>query len=380
MKKILTTFLLFIVLFVGCSKTLESQKTTQSDKQNQLNNTYSPDKGFLIDHRICCDLIDKSSSYITEEFNEIDEKNWTPLFFLDNDNFLYQTHGSMGGNSCLYKYNIKNKRSDKLFPLDGYVQPFSIQDSENFTISDDIRMLTVKNNNISKQILFQDWKEQHSDYKSYEIVGNPHNKKLFIFNTTENCILTDSNLENTIELPFKGVYRACWIDNDNLVIGTLDNVKELSGSAIITYNIQTRSTTKTYLRDKEVFVDPYRINDNYCGFTSTNDNKIVSGNIGILDFKNNKLIFLKLDNVVDQELKLDYKWVLSINTEKPVDSNLWYGTTDGFVRLCVYDVSEGTYIIRDNEIYRPNGGMIISPDGKTIIYLAIDTIYINYEK
>ncbi len=380
MKRFLPTFLLFIVLFVGCSKTLELQKTTQPDKHNQINNTYSPDKGFVIEHRIGSDLIDKSSSYITEKFNGIEGRNWIPLFFLDNENFLYQTHGPMGGNSWLYKYNIKNKKSDKLFPLDGYVQPFSIQDSENFTISDNIRMLTVKNNNISKQILFQDWKEQHSEYKSYEIAGNPDNQKLFIFNTTKNSILTDINLANTIELPFKGVYRASWIDNNNLVIGAFDNVKELSGSAIITYNIQTKSTTKTYLSDNEVFVDPYRMNNNYVRFTPINNNKIVSGNIGIVDSKNNKLIFFKLDNVVDLELKLDYKWVLSINTEKPVDFNLWYGTTDGFVRLSVYDVNEGTYIIRDNKMSRPNGGMIISPDGKTIIYLAIDTIYINYEK
>lgn len=380
MKKFLPAFLLLIVFFVGCSKTLEPKKETQPDKQNQHNNAYSPDKGFIIEHRIGCELIDKSSGYITEEFNGIEGRNWTPISFLDNENFLYQTRGPMGGNGWLYKYNIKNKKSDKLFALDGYVQLFNIQDSENFTISDDIRMLTVKNSNIERQVLFQDWKKQHSKYESYDIVGNPDNEKIFIYSTTKKCILTDLNLENIIELPFKGVYRACWIDNNNLIMGTFDNVKDLSGSAIITYNIQDKSTTKTYLSNKEVFVDPYRMNDNYGSFTPISDNTFVSGNIGIMDFKNNKVIFLKLDNIVDQELKLDYKWVLAINIKKPVDFKLWYGTTDGLVRLCVYDINEGTYIIRDNEIARPNGGAIISPDGKTIIYMAMDAIYINYKK
>lgn len=256
MKRFLPLFLSFAVFFAGCGKTIEPQKTTQSDKQDQLNNTYSPDKGFLIEHRTGCDLIDKSSNYITEEFNGIDEKNWIPLFFLDNENFVYQTSGTIGEKSCLYKYNTKNKKSDKLFPLDGYVQPFSIQDSENFTISDNHRMLTVKNNNISKQILFQEWKEQHSEYESYEIVGNPDNQKLFIFNTMKNCILTDLNLGNPIELPFKGVYRACWIDNNNLIIGAFDNVKEHSGSAIITYNIQTRVQQKLILEMMKFLLIP----------------------------------------------------------------------------------------------------------------------------
>ncbi|WP_242822981.1 hypothetical protein [Syntrophobotulus glycolicus] len=380
MKKTYFPFLLSaVLLFSGCgSVPVEQRITPEQAVTGGESRTFS--KEFALEHRTDPPLTDQSSAYLTEDFGGIEGTGWVPIRFVDNDSFLYRERAEDSQNPWVCRYHLRTGQKDKLFPVQGGAGNLFRENASNFSFADNLGVISIKDDRIETEISFASWKQEHQEYEACDIVANPRTGKIaLVDNTTWKCILTDFDLKEVSALPFEGVYRAGWVDDDNLILGAFDQVEKHQGSAVITYNIQDKATTKTYIGDNEVFVDPYRDSGDYCGFTYLDDDHGPPGTLGVVDYTKNKIIFLKLSNIA-WYLNLQYNWVIAAAADQPIDWDVWGGTTEGTVNLCVYDAAAGSYGIRARNLSRPNGAVIISPDGRTIIYQSFSKNYLIREK
>ncbi|AHF09054.1 MAG: hypothetical protein J5Y07_04360 [Dehalobacter sp.] len=377
MRRVLIPFILIaLLLYSGCNSAPATQQVPPDQTVNQESRTFS--KGFTLENQSDPELTDRSSNYITEEFTGIQGVIWNPIRFLDNDRFLYLATNMDNTDPWIYCYNLKTKKADKLYPSEGGFGNLFIQNIDSYSMVDSTALVSIKNNQVSNKVLFEDWKQKNQQYKACDAIANPRTGKVVLVdNNTKKCTLTDLNLEKAVDLPFMGVYSACWADDNNIIFGAFDNFKERQGSAVITYNIQNEVTAKTYLGDDQVFVGPGRDSDDYCEFAYQDDYHGSPGALGVIGYAQNKIIFFEFKNIADMDFQ--YHWIIAAATEKPIDWEAWGRTTEGTVRLCVYDVATNAYIIRDKALPRP-AGMIVSPDGRTIVYKTFGKDYINREK
>ncbi|ADY55178.1 hypothetical protein Sgly_0827 [Syntrophobotulus glycolicus DSM 8271] len=377
MRRVLILFILIALLFYsGCNSTpVEQQVSTDQTVNQAAIRTFSNE--FILENKSIPELKDQSFNYITKEFNGIQGVIWNPICFLDNDRFLYLVTNMDYTDPWVYCYNLKTNKADKLYPSEGGFQNVFIQNSDSFSMVDSTALVSVEKNQVKNKTLFEDWKQKYKQYESCDVIANPRTGKVVLVdNHTKKCTLTDLNLQKAVELPLTGVYSACWIDDNNIILGAFDHFKERQGSAVITYNIKNETTTKTYLGER-FFVGPSRDSDEYCGFAYLDDDRGPLNTFGVIDYTRNKIIFLDFQNTSD--IKFQSHWVITATTEKPIDWEAWEKTTEGTVQLCVYDVAANSYIIRDKALPR-QAGMIISPDGRTIVYKTFEKNYINWEK
>lgn len=374
MRRGLISVLFILLFFSGCAS-VSSTKQEQPAKQEE-SRIFT--KEFSLEQNINPELKDQTQNYITKEFTNINGVIWNPIRFLDNDHFLYVASSLDYTDPWVCLYDFKTKKTQKLYPSEGGYKNLFIQNENNYSLTDNSALVSISQNQVSNKILFRDWKEKYQKYEAYDVIANPNNGKLVLVDkNSKNCILTDLELENVKDLPFDGVYSACWIDNDNIIFGAFDNIQERKGSAVVIYNIQSEKTTKTYIDDTRVFVDPGRDSDEYCGFAYLDDYHGPPGAFGIVNYEKEKINFLNFKNIAD--MNFQYHWLITAVADQTIDWEAWGSTLDGIVSLCVYDIDRNSYEIRDNAIPRP-AGMIISPDGKTIIYKTFNKAFINVEK
>ncbi|WP_028306670.1 hypothetical protein [Desulfitibacter alkalitolerans] len=383
--------IIFCLLFLSSGCYFLSNEPEDVKPSVNLGKSYDFSKEFVLETRITPKLVDKSFNYITREFEELDglyrDNFWTPVCFLDNDNFLYLARLPKEDNFYMYRYNLKTKKIDRLFQdVNDYAQNLYIKNTNNFAVVDHLALVLIKNDELDKQILFpKQMIEEQINFEVHSIVAHPYTGNVLI-QDKEWWYLTDLNFKDFSKLTFKeNIYRACWVDEENLILGAFDDIEKYKGSSIITYNISKESKTKTYIGDDKFFIDPYRNNENYCGFTYINDyTGPPHGTIGIIDYSSNKLIFLELENVAYLS-RLQGNLVAASVADSPIDWNEWGRTTEGTVNLCVYDVATDTYVIRGKNLSRENrnvigDNIIISPDGSTLIYHSLHKHYISYPK
>ena len=346
--------------------------------------------GFSLEYITYPELSDQSANHITKEFVDLEGlfkyNILSPICFLDNENFLFSARKTEELNENVYRYNLKTKALKELFqdPRSSKTPDLFILNSAHFVIGYDKASFFIDNDRVSKEILLESLQEKYKEYDIPQIAVNPETGKVILLDySKKRCYLTDLNTEEIVELPFQGVYRVCWIDDETLFLGTFNKIdRYVEGSAIVTYNIRTKATTKTYLGEYEVFGNSYRSGDKYYGFNFLIDYfGSPHGTIGVIDYTEKKILFLELENAVD-DLSLRNNWVVAVVADKPVDWKVWGRTVKDTVLLCVYDVATESYTIRAKNLPKPSMGvstssMIISPDGKTIIYQSEDKAYIN---
>jgi len=381
--------LCFILILAGCHAPNNIDEQTQQSllKRVEPLNFSQP---FMLETIESPKLADKSREFRTEEFKDLDgifeDNYWNPLVFLDNENFLFIAR-LLGEEDYVYRYNLNTKQIQKLFRNYSFAENLFIKGFSNFGVAQSTALVVLKDDQLDKEIQEFELQEKQREFEHIDIVANPYNEKLVI-KGDEKWYLTDLNFTEIFPLPFKDkdIYRACWADENNLLLGAFDDIEAREGSVILTYNIIDETTTETYIGDDKVFVDPYRISDDYCGFTFIDDNiGPPDGTIGIVDYTKNRVIFLRLDNAEDC-LSLQRNWVAAVVANKPINWKEWGRTTKGKVNLVVYDVATDTYIIRAKNLPRSNNevmgrNIIISPDGNTIIYHSIDKKhFINRKK
>lgn len=412
------------MLLLGCSNPLSSDITSSNTEIPQIESSVSygtltdevkssPFLGYLPDTKIFVPktstsaysleyitypkLSDESVNYTTKAFQELEglfkDNIWSPIYFIDNDSILLSAIKLDEQEEKLYRYNLKTKDLKKLYqdPKNSRIPDLFITNSSKFGIGYDNTFIFINNDRFVKEIQLESLQERYKKNNISQISINPITEKGILLDYLQKkSYLTDLVTGQIEELPFQGVYRALWIDNYNLLLGTfdkIDNSRHFEGSAIITYNIRSKTSSKTYLGEKMVFGNSYRSSDNYYGFNFLIDyTGPPHGTIGVINNEKKRIMFLELEKAVDN-LSLRNNWIVTAiaDTDKPVNWEVWCRTTEDKVLLCVYDVASETYIIRAKDLPKPskfvtNQSMIISPDGKTIIYLATDKAYINQVK
>ncbi len=378
MRRLVIPFFFIILLFFsGCNSVPVTQEIPPDQTVNQKDSqTFSGE--FTLENISAPELTDQSSNYITEEFADIQGVIWNPLCFLDNDRFLYLATNLDYTDPWVYCYNLKTGKADKLYPSEGGFVNLFVQDNDCYSMTDGTALVSIGNNRVSNKILFKDWKQKHPQYENCDVIANPRNGKVILLdNNAHICLLTDLNLEKTVELPFKGVYSTNWIDDNRIILGAFDNFENREGSAVITYNVQNEFTRKTYIGNDKFFIGPKRDSDQYCGFVCLDDYHGPPKTLGVVDYARNKIIFFDFENIAD--MSFQHHWIITAATEEPIDWEAWGRTTEGTVCLCVYDVATNSYVVRGKDLPR-SAGMIISPDGRTIVYKTFEKNYINREK
>jgi hypothetical protein len=348
--------------------------------------------GFSLEYITYPHISDLSSNYITKEFLDLKDlfkdNIWSPIYFLDNESILLSARKSEEPNDKIFKYNLKTKELKELFqdPRRSKIPDLFYLNNTHFAICYDNMSILIDNDKVSKEILLEKLQEKYQVFDIPLIAVNPETEKVLILDYNKRiCYLTDLKTGEMEELPSKGVNQVCWIDNNNLLLGTFDkfdNRGKFEGSAVVIYNIQSKASTKTYLGEREVFGVSSRNSERYCSFNFLVDHfGPPHGTIGVVDFAKEKIIFLELENVVNN-LHLRNNWIVTAVANKPVDWRVWGRTAEDTVYLCVYDVATESYTIRAKNLSVPSMSLssnstIISPDGKTILYLAKDRVYIN---
>ena len=346
--------------------------------------------GFSLEYITYPELSDQSSSYITEEFLDIENafsnKSWAPISFLDNENILISAKKQDEPDYKIYRYNLKLKELNELFEDSRYTKfpDLFILNSAHFALGYTSSAVFIDNNKLSKVIKIESFQEKYREYTIPKMAVNPETGKVILLDHPDGRVfLSDLNAEEFVELPIQGAYNACWVDNENLLFSTVDKGERYAaGGAIVTYNIRNKASTKTYLGEKEEFGNPYRSSAEYYGFNFLGGyTGQPHGTIGVLDYPGQRVLFLELENVVNG-LFLRNNWVVAAVADKPFDWKTWSRTSEDKVLLCVYDVATESYTIRAKNLPKPSrfvstSSTIISPDGNTIIYLAEDKVYIN---
>lgn len=348
--------------------------------------------GFSLEYITYPKLSDQSSNYITEEFldleNTFSHNTWAPMLFLDNDNILLSAKKPDESDYKLYRYNLKLKELKELFKHPrARIPDLFILENAQFALGYDSTAIVSNNDTLLKEIKIESFQQKYKEYEIRQMAVHPETGKLIlVVYPNRRGFLTDLNGGEMVELPIQGVYNACWVDNENVLLSTVDKVERYpEGGAIVTYNIRTETTTKTYLGEKQFFGNPYRSSAEYYGFHFIGDyTGQPHGTIGVLDYPGQRVLFLELENVVNS-LFLRNNWVVAAVGDKPVDWKVWGRTAEDKVLLCVYDVVTGSYTIRAKNLPKPGrflatSSTIISPDGKTIIYMAENKTYINQPK
>ncbi|ADY55468.1 hypothetical protein Sgly_1146 [Syntrophobotulus glycolicus DSM 8271] len=352
-------------------------------------------QGYSLENIAYPQLSDESSSYVTKRFPDLDglfkDNQWSPLCFIDNDTFVFSAVQLQGAEEKVYKYNMKSKTLKELFQVSCTGRPsFFIQSSTSFYLCYDNMAVLIDNDKVSKKILLSSFQQEYKDLDIPQFAVNPEAGKVLLLDyDKKRGYLADLNMQQITELPVQGVVTGGWLDAKNVLLGTVDKIDErrrFEGSAVVKYNIESKSSTKTYLGTKSgipaVFGGLYRNSNEYCGFNYLAENIPPSGLVGIIDQIHSKMIFLELENAVGN-LTLYHNKVITVIANKPVDWEVWGRAEDDQVYLVVYDVDTENYSIRAKNLPKPPmylPDLIISPDARTMIYHAEAMSYINRPK